>query len=256
MNNSHPLLDNSLLDINAPCHCPSSFTLVWENGIPFCRDNRIPLACTAQWQCDDVTENFHFVECNTSGICSCRLEQGFLGSGTIDDPCHCPANNSLVWQDGLLFCLNASLPLECTQQWQCQEVSTDFNYVECTDAGLCRCRLEAGFLGAATQDDPCRCNLTVVWINSIAYCLDVPTEARLESTQDPALAMECQEHFQCSNASTLFQGVDCLDGRCICANERGFTGLGTDAMPCRCEDPRIILWQDGIPYCVDVTSLS
>src|SRR6187399_197070 len=61
--------------------------------------------------------------------------------------------------------------LTCTEQYQCNYVSTNYNYVTC-DTGVCRCLSELGFSGNATSLGKCSCayGYSIVW-DSYPYCI-------------------------------------------------------------------------------------
>jgi len=152
--------------------------------------------CTkGQWQCQSVTKDYNFVKC-LYGKCACRTDRGFSGSATVADPCACKGGN-VYWRDNNAYCLNASqvaycaanqYPLgslaagtqRCANQWQCEAVSKDYNFVGCVKTSgsfYCQCNRRAGFGGAATADSPCKCHSPkkVVWLSNRPYCLDVRT---------------------------------------------------------------------------------
>lgn len=64
--------------------------------------------------------------------------------------------------------------IPCTYQWQCQQVTEEYNFVACVD-GSCRCLLESGFHGQATVEDKCSCDASldreVVWKNGQPLCI-------------------------------------------------------------------------------------
>lgn len=67
-----------------------------------------------------------------------------------------------------IACFNS---LVCTEQYQCNSVSTNYNYVTC-DNGVCRCLLELGFSGNATSSNKCNCayGYSVIW-DTYPYCI-------------------------------------------------------------------------------------
>lgn len=55
------------------------------------------------------------------------------------EPCHCPDNRTIQWRENLPFCLDERGEPQCTEQWQCSDVSLNYNFVNCVD-GACICR--------------------------------------------------------------------------------------------------------------------
>ena len=72
----------------------------------------------------------------------------------------------------LLALVSVTESLVCTQQWECNSVSTNYNYVTCT-SGQCKCS-EFGFIGNASVDNKCRCvaPYKVYWENGLSYCIN------------------------------------------------------------------------------------
>lgn len=70
----------------------------------------------------------------------------------------------------VLALIASSFALNCSEQWQCNPVSQDYNYVQCSD-GVCQCR--PSFDGTATLMDNCRCDSPkdVEWKNGQPYCI-------------------------------------------------------------------------------------
>lgn len=85
----------------------------------------------------------------------------------------------------LVLSLSSTEAVPCSAQWQCQGVSTDYNFVEC-DEGVCRCRSELGFEGSATTSDKCRCDDRVYWEGGVPYCVNLP-EAAATSAEEAHL---------------------------------------------------------------------
>lgn len=80
----------------------------------------------------------------------------------------------------LLALLSVTEGLVCNQQWQCNTVSADYNYVNCV-SGQCTCST-LGFVGNATVINKCRCVLPnkVYWENGLSYCLNFNNAVKIE----------------------------------------------------------------------------
>lgn len=61
-------------------------------------------------------------------------------------------------------------PVKCDQQWECKNVTKDFNFVECKDH-KCVCRKDQGFSGTATATctGKCHCEGEVYWAKGKAF---------------------------------------------------------------------------------------
>jgi len=69
----------------------------------------------------------------------------------------------------------ASAQVACTAQWQCSSVTTDYNYVQCSN-GFCACRTDLGMDGTGlSPSSPCTClsPKTVIWNNGSPYCVNL-----------------------------------------------------------------------------------
>lgn len=101
----------------------------------------------------------------------------------------------------ILALAHTSYALDCTAQWQCSSVTTDYNYVRC-NAGQCQCLTSNGFTGAATTSSKCGCPLgySVTWANGLPYCYNLAN----------AIAFQ-QEHDRCDllkgQITTLYNGL-------------------------------------------------
>jgi len=85
------------------------------------------LACTAQYQCSGVSNDYNYVNC-VNGQCQCLTANGFNGTATTSDPCRCDYNlawggspsqpycivcnppRSIQYYQGMPYCVN---PPEC-----------------------------------------------------------------------------------------------------------------------------------------------
>ena len=64
-------------------------------------------ACTADWQCTNVSANFNYVKCDSSTQqCRCLNEFGFSGNATISNKCNCLSPYSVYWSQQLPYCIN------------------------------------------------------------------------------------------------------------------------------------------------------
>lgn len=74
----------------------------------------------------------------------------------------------------ILFVATVTAQLSCSAQWQCSSVTTDYNYVACTN-GFCVCRADLGIDGTATVSNPCTCNSpkSITWQNNNPYCVSL-----------------------------------------------------------------------------------
>jgi len=131
------------------------------------------------------------------------------------------------------FTCNSSTPVPpptpCQQQWECQGVSVDYNYVQCS-SGACQCK--AGFSGQATVDNKCSCISPryVTWSNGEAFCLS------------PG---QCRNSYDCNAYSDNSLFVSCNGFSCAC--KAGFSGTATPGDKCRCE--HTLTWTNGVPTC-------
>lgn len=123
----------------------------------------------------------------------------------------------------------------CTQQYQCESVSANYNYVQCV-SGVCQC-IGNGFSGNATTSNPCQCsygNNNVFWGGdpSQPYCLDCVSpftiyyepDTGIPYCSDPATCSDdlftkyqiyegilrklFQTNFQIENTLNILNGVD------------------------------------------------
>ena len=65
--------------------------------------------------------------------------------------------------------LSGTNGIHCYSKLTCSSVSLDDNFVDCID-NQCVCRSRLGFVGKATSDDKCRCNMRLYWEDGKAYC--------------------------------------------------------------------------------------
>jgi hypothetical protein len=91
--------------------------------------------------------------------------------------------------------------LSCTAQWQCSSVTTDYNYVTCTN-GQCQCLAVNGFDGNATTSYPCQCTYpdSVYWLNGLPYCINYTNAANCENQQ-------AQNAYQIAVVQAVFQAA-------------------------------------------------
>lgn len=96
----------------------------------------------------------------------------------------------------LLVITLATSALSCTSQWQCQGVSSDYNYVRC-EGGVCKCRSDLGFIGSATASDLCRCDARVYWENGSPYCVSLQTAVgeKVEEARGARLQAKVQKVY-------------------------------------------------------------
>jgi len=73
---------------------------------------------------------------------------------------------------GLLYLCVPVAPLNCTADYQCSPVTSNYNYVSCVQ-GTCACKSELGFDGNASSTDPCQCNpdKNVYWDGDVPFCI-------------------------------------------------------------------------------------
>src|SRR5579872_6474895 len=101
----------------------------------------------------------------------------------------------------LLALTYKTLSLSCTAQWQCSSVTTDYNYVTCTN-GLCQCLTVNGFIGNATTSFLCQCTSpdSVYWLNGAPYCINYTDAANCENQQ-------AQDAYQIAVVQAVFQAA-------------------------------------------------
>lgn len=116
--------------------------------------------------------DFNFGKC-LSGICVCSANSFFAGQATTTSPCRCSPPNRVEYYNNIAYCIR---PHECLnqQQWMCNGVSNDYNFVQCTSPNaniidVCKCK--PGFQGLATPNNKCRCEGTIVWPNGSPQCI-------------------------------------------------------------------------------------
>jgi N-acetylneuraminic acid mutarotase len=150
---------------------------------------------------------------------------GASGRGDIHNP--------YTWELDLTEWLFNASRTPCTEQWQCSGVSTDYNFVGCVN-GFCQCK--DTFQGAATASNKCSCNaanLFTSWGNNgEVKCLNRNNR-------------ECQRRDECAPLSENYNFVDCVNGRCECA--QGFAGAPSTTDKCRCNGQ--LSWPSGTPQC-------
>lgn len=80
--------------------------------------------------------------------------------------------------------LSIASAFNCTFQWECSGVTTNYNYVGCVE-GRCQCRESLGFEGTATVEDPCRCEspASVHWESGSPYCISFEDAAAQRTRQ-------------------------------------------------------------------------
>ena len=100
-----------------------------------------------------------------------------------------------------LFSSAVSQLVSCTQQWQCESVSTDYNYVSCV-SGQCQCNFNRGFAGNATSQYPCQCptQYSVYWQGGLAYCINYQDAVAWKNTQ-------AQDNLQLSIVEEVYQSL-------------------------------------------------
>lgn len=70
----------------------------------------------------------------------------------------------------LIFSLFAvTMGLQCTQQYECQPITNDYNFASCTN-GTCLCRNDKGFVGNATVESKCSCAGSVFYYQGSPLC--------------------------------------------------------------------------------------
>lgn len=70
------------------------------------------------------------------------------------------------------------------------------------------------------------------------------------------IAVNCTQHYECQNYSSLWDAIDCINGQCQCAIAHGFTGNATSTSHCACLSPNAVQWENSVPYCVLLPSFS
>lgn len=89
--------------------------------------------------------------------------------------------------------------LQCSEDWQCQSVTENYNYVQCLD-GLCECKWNNGFIGLATSDSKCHCPepRDVHWNSGSPYCLSFQeaVDDQLDKMREQVLADKIVEIYQ------------------------------------------------------------
>ena len=81
----------------------------------------------------------------------------------------------------ILFFISLVKSQSCLRQDQCQQVSTNYNYVECFNQ-KCLCRKDLGFVGNATTESKCHCpiNRSVYWDRNVPYCINYINSVNLQ----------------------------------------------------------------------------
>jgi hypothetical protein len=91
------------------------------------------LSCSQTYECLAVSDDYNFVSCD-SGQCVCRLDLGFSGNATAQDPCSCPSPASVYWGAGDPYCKTCLAPQEiiytngipyCVDPAACEEEEND-----------------------------------------------------------------------------------------------------------------------------------
>lgn len=80
---------------------------------------------------------------------------------------------SLLLLLALLALVYSTQALSCTHDYQCQDVSENYNYMKCVN-NVCACRSNYGFAGQATPQSKCSCPApyTVNWKDGQVYCIN------------------------------------------------------------------------------------
>jgi len=230
---------------DSKCDCLPPNTIVYENNEAFCvpPQTQAP-GCTAIWECLSVTENYNYVNCS-AGQCVCR--DGFSGNATTEGRCNCVAPNMIVYQNNVAFCLppdtqppqtQSPQALACTQITDCQNVSENFNFVQCVN-GTCQCR--DGFSGNATTDSRCNClppNTFVIQDNNSVIC---------RPQFFPYDSVGCTEKWECINVTADYNFVFCESGSCACKD--GFSGNATAVNQCNCTAPNSVVFENNEIFC-------
>lgn len=75
----------------------------------------------------------------------------------------------------ILLFLGLVTAFDCTAQYECIDVSDDYNYVRCVTGGVtgvCQCKTELGFIGDASPGSKCRCPTAVYWGGGLPWCIN------------------------------------------------------------------------------------
>jgi hypothetical protein len=102
----------------------------------------------------------------------------------------------------VILAVSAAQALSCTQHYQCNSVTTDYNYVDCLD-GQCQCLSDLnGFSGLATTASKCSCpsGWEVYWKNGQPYCFNLQNAIALQHKAD-------REALIKSKVRTLYTGL-------------------------------------------------
>jgi len=91
------------------------------------------LACTAQYQCSSVSNDYNYVQC-VSGQCQCLSSNGFNGTATTSDPCRCDYTVAWGGSPSQPYCIQCTSPrfIEyyngmpyCVYPPECQELEQE-----------------------------------------------------------------------------------------------------------------------------------
>jgi len=66
-------------------------------------------------------------------------------------------------------------------------------------------------------------------------------------------SIQCEAQWQCL-LTVDYNYVACIEGRCTCRSDLGFSGNHTLGNPCICETGKEVVWRNSIPYCIPVQS--
>lgn len=69
------------------------------------------LGCTAEWQCNNVSNHSNYVDC-VAGQCKCST-LGFVGNATSINKCRCLLPNKVYYDNGIPYCINYANAAKC-----------------------------------------------------------------------------------------------------------------------------------------------
>lgn len=97
-----------------------------------------------------------------------------------------------------LFFISLVTSQSCLRQDQCQQVSTNYNYVQCLNQ-KCLCRKDLGFVGNATTTSKCYCpvNRIVYWDKNVPYCINYmdAVNFQLKKEKESLIVSKIQELY-------------------------------------------------------------
>jgi len=278
---------------DSKCNCTEPNVVVYENNEAFCRPPVVVgVPCTQQYECMQFSDHINYILC-VNGTCACK--DGFSGNATAESKCTCPAPNTVVYEMNEALCQppvetqppETQVPtttINCTARWECMGVTEHFNYVLCSEGGICVCR--DGFSGNATTDAKCSCPApnTVTYENNEASCLppvitlppetqvpenitdapippetqipdnvtDAPippeTEAPIPPETETPTPINCTAQWECMAVSDDYNFVLCSEGgTCVCRN--GFSGNATADSKCSCPTPNVVSYENNLALC-------